>query len=310
MMTVFKDLAEEIQERVLSKIEKHTPSNISLEEYVSLLTTETLKEMILSGELNDEIRNTVINKFKQYVQGTEYNTSAIIEHFEFFVTNEIQSIQLNFIVSPSRIKVFVRTPVDIFGAMSTWEGAILSVRKVLSKFPNKYPIRASYYWRREVYPSSKLDETMALRLSYAYGQASYVRFIEQGTNVKLSSSYGGFPTPSYAGKGSFIPLMDREIEDILNTFISRELPQLQQQVISHLRRDLGEFPLTSKLRDILAHIAQSDVEKIIAEIKTATDTTRVLSVIINIEDKYYRIVRTRKGNWGLRFDISRYNRRR
>ena len=311
-MMKFKEIAQEIQNKVLSELKSQSSSDLSmtLDDYVVLRTDEIIKELVLSGKFNTEIQKNIENRFNNYVISIEYDVFSIKEHFKNFIENEVGNININFIRRGKKLKVVVRIPQSIFGAISTWASAILAARKILSKNPNKYPIRASYYWRKKVYPTDKLDETMALRLSFTYGYAPYVRMIESGTNIKLSSSYGGFPTPSYTGRRSFTQIMRKEIEEVINSFIDKEYNNIINKILEEFDIDLSRFPLTKKLGQILSEIAQEEVLKIINEIKTEGDTKKVLSVIIKIGKDYYKIIRTKKGNWGLRFDISRYRRRR
>ena len=157
-----------------------------------------------------------------------------------------------------------------------------------------------------------------MRLSALHGEGvPYIKMMEAGTDIEMPSSYGGYPTPSYGGKPSFIGQLPDRVQRLLNNFIDSYYNTLVERVMQEdvyllvnvLKRN--GIALTEKLENALVSLAHKDTEIIVQKINVESTTRDIIDVIINIGEKTYNIVRTKKGGnkFGLRYNISAYNRR-
>lgn len=313
-MVNLEKIALDIQNNIISALESAQNLDVTPEEYLRGRLFYEIQNLLTSGEYNDRFQEVVIDEFKKYVSGTEYVTPSVYRHFTNFVRNTGIELSAEF-VDTSPYVSYVDIGMAQFGTIIDWAIAVSSARKILSKNPeiDRYAKAASYYWRHVIYPDEgNLDYTMDTRLSFVPDGAPYLEMIELGTNQsKFPAAYGGFPTPVYGGKSNFTFLIRQRI--------IRELQEIVQIVESAIRERIGftnvieiyksnGIEMTAKFEEAVARLSKSAAIKILNEIKSS-DTEKAISVIINIGKGEYNIIRTKRGRWGLRFNISSVHRR-
>jgi len=274
------------------------------------------------GKIRDAVNTLSKIVFLGMASGTEF------EKYEGFVyrIEEVFDIgEFYFDVRISKdLDVEVEVYEDTLGSIRDWASAILSARKLLRRPPNeKYvnnrgyqkilPLLRSHYWRNIVYPNQEFDTTEELRLSFLpEDSAAFIFALESGTGGVLETlvGEGGFPTPIYSSKGTFTELFRNRIETFLSSIVGnifRESYDMLQRSIEMLKKYGVE--VTDKLSTAVKKLSYKETVEMIEKGKKA-NINESIGVIINIEGKYYDVIKTKAGRLGVRYSFALNKRKR